>query len=139
MNIMLGRNWVGDDILELAHGAGYYWLRKALLKVIEDFKPLCQTLIMTGHVKDNTITLDGKDVTERDLSLLGKTSAILASHVDAIGYVFREENKTNIRFVADSNITAESRSKHLRGQIITVAESDENNNVKVNWDKIFIE
>jgi hypothetical protein len=85
------------------------------------------------------IEVKGEEINERGLDLIGKSSSILCSKVDAIGYVYRKENKTIINFRPSESLIVGGRSKHLIGQEITVAESNENNEIKVDWSKIFIE
>lgn len=75
---------------------------------------------------------------ERALDLTGKSGSILCSQVDAIGYIYRNENETRINFSPSNNLISGARSPHLRNQDIIIAESDDQNNVKVDWSKIFI-
>lgn len=81
----------------------------------------------------------GEEMNERSLDLTGKSSPILCSQVDAIGYLRRDENKTIIDFETSDSLLCGARSPHLKGQQITVAESDENGNLSINWNKIFID
>jgi hypothetical protein len=62
----------------------------------------------------------------------------LCSQVDAIGYIYRNDNETIINFEPSESLIAGARSKHLKCQKIVVATSDENNDVTVDWSKIFI-
>lgn len=98
---------------------------------------LCDTFIILGHVRDKLIEKKGKEMTERGLDLTGKSASILCAQVDAIGYLYRHENKTIINFQSSESLISGARSPHLKGREIVVAESDENNNVKVNWSQIF--
>lgn len=43
------------DVRLLPNGAGYLYLRQAIRKMIDMFKPLCETLILVAHVKDKQI------------------------------------------------------------------------------------
>jgi hypothetical protein len=78
-------------------------------------------------------------MTERGLDLIGKSASILCSQVDAIGYVYREDNKTIVNFAPSESITCGSRSEHLKNAKITLIEADDNNNLTVDWSKIFID
>lgn len=133
----MGRTWVGDDVTTLPNGAGYRYTRMALSKVLNEIESLCDTLIILGHVKDKLIEHKGKEITERGLDLTGKAASILCAHVDAVGYLFRDENKTIINFKASKNQISESRAKHISGKEIVITESDEDGNMKFNWSKIF--
>jgi hypothetical protein len=134
----MGRNWVGDDVTTLPNGAGYRYTRLALSTVINQLEKICDTLIILGHVKDKLVEKDGKEMNERGLDLTGKMPAILCSHVDAIGYLYRDENKTVINFAPSETLLCGSRSEHLKNKEIVVAESDESGNIKVDWSKIFL-
>lgn len=134
----MGRNWVGDDVTTLPNGAGYRFTRTALLTVLNELKEICDTLIILGHTKDKLVEKDGKEMNERGLDLTGKTPAIVCSQVDAIGYLFRKDNQTVINFQASESLLCGSRSEHLKGQEIVVAESNEEGVITTDWTKIFI-
>lgn len=134
----MGRNYVGDDVTTLPGGAGYRYTRMALFEIVNDLSDICDTLILSGHVKDKMIDLRGEEINERGLNLIGKSSSILCSKVDAIGYVYRKDNKTIINFKPSESLIVGGRSKHLIGQEIVVAESNENNEITTDWSKIFI-
>lgn len=137
-NTSMGRNWVGDDVTTLPNGAGYKYTREALSTVLNELEQVCETLIILGHVKDKLVEKDGKEMPERGLALTGKSSAILCSQVDAVGYLYRNENETIINFASSPNLLAGARCDHLKGKEIVVATSDENNNITVDWSQIFL-
>lgn len=134
----MGKNWTGDDVRTLPKGAGYLYLRKAVLKVIDMFKELCEKFILIGHTKDATIKNEGEEQSEYSLSLVGALSDIVCGLADAVGYVYRKKNETIISFEGGDNQVREARAAHIRGKKIVIAESDENNNVLVHWDRIFL-
>jgi hypothetical protein len=134
-----GRNWQGDDVTTLPQGAGYQYTRKALWLVLGELEECFETLIILGHLKDKFVEKEGKEMTERGLDLIGKSAAILCSQVDAIGYVYREDNKTIVNFQPSDSLICGSRSEHLKDQKITVIESDEKGKLTIDWSKIFIE
>jgi hypothetical protein len=134
----MGRNWVGDDVTTLPNGAGYRYTREAMKKVVNSLADICDTLIILGHVKDKLIEVQGEEMNERGLDLTGKMPSILCSQVDAIGYVYREDEKTMINFQTSSSLSVGARSNHLKNKKICVATSDENNVVSVDWSEIFI-
>lgn len=49
-----------------------------------------------------------------------------------------KKNETIISFEGGDNSVREARAPHLRGQKIVIADSDENNNIKTYWDKIYL-
>jgi len=135
----IGRNWMGNDVTELPNGAGYRYTRLALATTINEIEQLCDTVIILGHVKDKLVEQGGEEINERSLDLTGKMSAILCSKVDAIGYLYRDEENTVINFQPSESLLCGSRSEHLKGQKITVASSDSSGNVTIDWSKIFID
>lgn len=135
----MGRNWTGDDVTTLPQGAGYRYTRLALAEVINTIEKLCDTIILLGHTKDKLVEREGKEMTERGLDLTGKMASIICAHVDAIGYVYRDENETRINFSASESLIAGARSNHLKNADIVVAVSDDQGNVKIDWSKIFVD
>jgi hypothetical protein len=138
-NTVQGKKWTGTDVTELANGAGYRWTRLALQMVLNELEEVCDTLIILGHVKDKLVQKDGEEMNERLLDLTGKMGAILASKVDAIGYIYREDNKTIVNFQASDSLVCGGRCNHLINKKVTLIESDENNNISVDWSEIFVE
>ncbi len=134
----MGRNFQGDDVLTLPNGAGYQYTRRALWLVLEELEQCFDTLIILGHLKDKLVEKDGKEMTERGLDLVGKSAAILCSQVDAIGYMYREDNQTIVNFAPSDSITCGSRSEHLKNKKVTLIESDDSGKLIVNWNNIFI-
>ena len=134
----IGRNWVGDDVTTLPNGAGYRYTREALKTVLNELENICDTLIILGHTKDKLIEREGKEMNERGLDLTGKMAGILCSKVDAIGYLYRDENETIINFQASESLLCGARSEHLKGVEIVVAKSDETGQIKTDWSQIFI-
>lgn len=127
------------DVRQLPNGSGYLYLRMALRKLIDMFKPLCESLILVTHIKDKQIRKDGEEMSEMAVDLAGKLGDIICGEADAIGYLYRSGNKTYISFEGGDTTIREARPLHLRGKKICVAESDENNDVKVDISKIFID
>ena len=128
-----------DDILKLPNGGGYYYLREAFDKIITMFKNLCETLILIGHCKDTLINKDGKEMSEMSLDLSGKLARITLASADAIGYCYRNKNKTMLNFKGGDDFILGARAPHLREQEFVIAESDEDHNITVFWDKIFLQ
>lgn len=126
------------DVRTLPNGAGYLYLRQALRKMIDMFKPLCETLILVAHVKEKQIKKDAEEMSEMSVDLAGKLGDIICGEADAIGYIYREKNKTFISFEGGDSTIREARPLHLRGKKIEVAHSDEENNVVVDMSNVFI-
>lgn len=138
-NTPMGRNWIGDDVTKLPNGAGYQYLREGLNVILNEMEQLCDTLIILGHLKGKFVEKEGKEMEARGLALTGKIAAILCSQVDAIGYVYREDNKTLVNFAPSESLIVGSRPEHLKNKTITLIESDDNGVLTIDWSKIFIE
>ena len=134
----MGKNYSGNDVRTLPNGSGYMYLQQAVRKVIDMFSDLCDNFILIGHLKDKMINKEGEELSEMSLDLVGKLANIICGEADAVGYVYRKKNETHISFEGGDNSVREARAPHLRGKNIVIAESDENNNIKVYWDKIYL-
>lgn len=138
MDTPMGKNFKDDDVRKLANGAGYMYLREAFFAVIDSLKPYFSTLILVGHVKDKMIEKNGQELTEKSVDLTGKIKSLTAAKVDAIGYMYAEGNKRFIDFSPSEEIIGGCRAKHLEGKVIEISSKDENGNINVNWNQIFI-
>lgn len=134
----MGKNYSGSDVRTLPKGSGYMYLQQAVRKVIDMFRDLCDNFILIGHTRDNLINKEGEELSEMSLDLVGKLANIICGEADAVGYVYRKRNETHISFEGGDNSVREARAPHLRGKNIVIAESDENNDIKVYWDKIYL-
>jgi hypothetical protein len=150
-NSVVGKNFSGTSVLELAKGSGYYWLRKSYGKWFESLATWPRKcLILLAHVKDKMIVdKKGREVSASDLDLTGKLKQITCSKADAIGYLYRknigaEEGKSvdEIRISFSSGeVNSGSRPKHLSGQDFSmskVVKDSSKEKIEVAWDKIFI-
>lgn len=126
------------DVRTLPNGAGYLYLRQALKEMVHMFQPLCETLILVCHVKDKQIQIDGSETTQFSVDLAGKLGDIICGEADAIGFIYRDKNKTLITFEGGGDTIREARPAHLRGKRFVIGESDEDNNLKMDLSKIFI-
>lgn len=134
----MGKTYAGTDVRTLPNGSGYTYLREAVKKVLSMFRELCETSILIGHVKEKMINKEGEELSEMQIDLVGKLGDIVCGTTDAVGYVYRHKNETRISFKGGENTLSEARAKHLAGKVITIAESDDEGNVTVHWDKIFL-
>ena len=134
----MGKTYSGTDVRTLPNGSGYMYLQQAVRKVIDMFRDLCDNFILIGHLKDKMINKDGEEMSEMSLDLVGKLANIICGESDAVGYVYRKKNETRISFEGGDNSVREARAPHLRGQNIVLAESDDNNNIFTQWDRIYL-
>lgn len=134
----MGKLYNGTDVRTLPNGSGYLYLQQAVRKVIDMFRELCDNFILIGHLKDKMINKDGEELSEMSLDLVGKLANIICGEADAVGYVYRKKNETRVSFEGGDNSVREARASHLRGKNIVIAESNENNEINVYWDRIFL-
>lgn len=128
-----------SNILGMPEGAGYYWLRQAMDKVINYITPLAPKIILSGHVKDVFLDKAGVEFTSSDVDLTGKIKRSICTKADAIGYLVRKGKKNILSFKTTDTVACEARPEHLRGQEIVIAEIDENGDLVSHWDRVFLE
>ena len=118
----------GLSVLSLPNGAGYLYLRMAYKEWIDKLNRLADHIILVGHLKDKMLEKKGKEVAVKDLDLTGKIKQITCANADAVGYIYRDEDKTMISFNSLEDVTAGSRCAHLKGATMPLT-----------WDEIFID
>jgi len=145
---VMGKNWgkledgITDDpkanVLKLPNGAGYQYTREAFFKVLDFFTGSFERVILLGHLKDKFITIDSKEVTAKEIDLQGKNKSLTCAKVDAIGVLYRKENKTILSFKTDETTICGSRASHLKNKDIVLLEEIDGNLVS-HWDRIYID
>ena len=118
----------GASVLSLPNGAGYLYLRIAYKKWIDRLNTLADHVILVGHLKDKMLEKKGKEVAVKDLDLTGKIKQITCANADAVGYIYREADKTMISFDSLEDTVAGSRCDHLKGKTMFME-----------WSEIFID
>ena len=138
-----GKNFMGDNILTLAQGGGYYWIRVAMQKMIDWFNNAAPNIILLGHVRDKNLTEGGTELIVKNLDLSGKTANILSANSDGIGYLYRnsETGALMANFGDMNSVLCGSRVPHLAGKTIEIAERvlKENGDYDIitHWDRIY--
>lgn len=134
----MGKNYTGGDITTLPNGAGYQWIRKAFMKVINDCADLCDTLILVAHLKDKYIDKNGESVSSKDIDLQGKLKSIVCANMDAIGYLYRKEDSKNwLSFKSSEDVISGARPPHLSNKEFLISEKSEKG-LKTYWEQIFV-
>ena len=136
-NTVMGKDYKGDDLRKLPMGAGYYYIREAFTYIINLFSPLCETLILIAHCNEKQIDKKGEEMFELEMDLSGKLKRTIAAKADAIGYLYRKENKTMINFNGGGDAIIEARSEHLSNKEFVLVEKTTDGFVNY-WDKIFL-
>jgi hypothetical protein len=127
------------DILDLSRGAGYGFLRRAFVLLYESFLPYCDTLVLICHAKERSKFANDEtnDETVLTVDLPGQMARTTLQWADAIGYMYRDENKSIISFRSGGSTAKGSRVDYLREKEIVVAESDENTNITAYPERLF--
>lgn len=129
-----------DDITKLPNGAGYLYLRQAFIKMVDALKPYVRVcLILSGHVADKMVNKDGEEISQLTLDLTGKLASIIQSKVDAVGLLYRDDNKAYLTFVGGGNATVGARPQHLSEKQFLISEKDmETEVVTTHWEEVFL-
>ena len=143
MGVYWGKNKDGSvdtkaNVLTLPNGAGYLYLREAYTKVSNALDSCFERIIYLGHLKDKMLEKAGKEVSTKDIDLTGKIRNIACAGADAIGYMYREDNKTIVSFKTTQDVICGARPEHLRDKEITLLEYN-NGTFTHHWDEIFID
>lgn len=136
METPIGKNFKENDVLKLPNGAGYMWLREAFFQVLNYIDTFAEHIILSGHIKDKQVDDKGEMVMAANIDLTGKIKSLICANADAIGYMFRKDNKTILSFISSDEITCGARPAHLRNKEIVVAE-EVNGQIITNWEEIY--
>ena len=118
-------------VQDLAFGKGFAMSRDKVLNTIKILRQIFPHVILIGHRKWAQAVVDGKAIVQPEsLDLTGKLKNMIMADCDAIGYVYRDEEKGDlmVSFKANEALEAGSRSPHLRGK-----------QMKLNWKNIYKE
>ena len=81
-------------VADLAFGKGFGMVREKVLNTIQVLKEIFPHVIIIGHRKWAKSIVDGKALVEPEsLDLTGKLKNMLMADCDAIGYVYRDDEK----------------------------------------------
>lgn len=143
----MGKNWgklkdgsldPAANVLTLPNGAGYLYLREAYTTVSNALDSCFERVIYMGHLKDKMLEKNGKEVSAKDIDLTGKIRNIACANADAIGYLYRDGNKTVLSFKTSQDVICGARPEHLRDKEIVALEYSEGKFIH-HWDEIYID
>ena len=134
----MGKNYDGDNILSLPNGAGYLYLRQAFFQVLDFIDTLAPHIILSGHIKDKQVDDKGDMVLAANIDLTGKIKSLICANADAIGYMYRNGNKTVLSFKTAEAVTCGARPEHLRNEEIVVSELTDKGELEFHWDKVYV-
>lgn len=132
----MGASFKGDDVLKLPNGAGYMYLRDAFFQVLDYIDTFAPNIILLGHIKDKQVDDNGQLVQAANIDLTGKIKSLICASADAIGFMYRDGNKTMITFKSMDEVTCGARPEHLKNQEIVLGE-EINGEFKSYWEKIY--
>ena len=110
-----------SNIADLAYGKGFGMVREKVLNTVSIIKEIFPHVIIIGHRKWAKAVVESKAIVEPEsLNLTGKLKNMLMADCDAIGYVYRDEDKVKLMltFKSNSALEAGSRSPHLAGKVM---------------------
>ena len=136
-NTTMGKNFDGENVLTLANGAGYLYIRQAFFQVLDFIDTLAPTIILSGHIKDKVVDDKGEMVMSANIDLTGKIKSLICANADAIGYMYRKGNKTILSFKTTEEVTCGARPEHLRNEEIVITEMIDGE-LKTSWEKVFV-
>lgn len=117
-------------LIDIPYGGGYGMVRDYVGEFLRRLKQFSDRVIEIGHRKKTIIGEDSNDLAELTLDLPGKLKNLIMADADAIGYVYRDEETSQlmVSFKATGVVDAGSRCDHLRNQVIPFE-----------WDKIYVD
>lgn len=123
---------------ELPNGNGYQYSRTQMVFWYNRLSLLAPHVIFLAHVKDKYIesSATGEVVESIEINLTGKVKSIIASRVDAIGYLYRQDNQAILNFKNENSITCGSRCPHLNDKIV-ISEKQSDGSIVTYWNRIF--
>ena len=141
-NSTRGAGFQGRSIVELDYGLGYRLLRQEFQTWMKAFKKISDRVIYIGHIKDKLIDKGNSEeaVSAKDINLTGQLKAIATSKVDAIGYLYIDEEeptKRRLTFFTQEQTTCGNRCSHLEGQDFVISEKLEDGTIKTYWEKVY--
>jgi len=136
-NTSMGKNYDGDNVLSLPNGAGYLYIRQAFFQVLDFIDTLAPHIILSGHIKDKQVDDKGEMVMSANIDLTGKIKSLICANSDAIGYMYRKDNKTILSFKTNEEVTCGARPEHLRNEEIVISEMIDGV-IKTSWEKVFV-
>lgn len=140
LNTPQGKNFKGDNILHLADGGGYIFLRNAVELTIKMLEGACERIILFGHLKDKFLGAKaGIEVSAKDIDLSGKIKNITCANADAIGYLYRKGKDTMLSFKTSDDVLCGARPVYLRNKELVMATEQDSGEIKTFWEKIFVD
>jgi hypothetical protein len=136
---VIGRNWTGDNVLELPEGSGYSYLRDKFLELWNALMAASPRSILFTSLRMKYVGKADTMVESKDLDLCGKVRKIAAGFTDAPSYMWRDAQSANwLSFkTSEKGTFCGCRIPYLEGREIKISEKMSDGKVKVNWHEIY--
>jgi len=130
------------DILGLPWGKGHSMVASIFNEVIIKLEKHAPKMILLAHSTYSSTQKDGEEITTIDIQLGKKSKFNATFKADAIGFMYRTDNKNYINFSANKNdAVAGTRHRYLTKEDILISEFEEddkgNETFHTYWEKIF--
>jgi hypothetical protein len=139
MDTPMGKNFKGDNVLNLPNGAGYQFHRQAMEKINKYLESLADEIIYLGHMKLKYMEKNGKEVTAAELDLIGKVKSMICADVDAIGLLYRDGDKCILSFKTTDDVICGARPNHLKNKDIILSEINDKGEFITHWNEVYID
>lgn len=138
-NTVIGRNFTGDNVLELPEGGGYMFLRDKFLELWNAMIAAAPRSIFFTSLRMKYVGKADTMVESKDLDLCGKVRKIVAGFTDAPSYMWRDSQSANwLSFkTSEKGTFCGCRIPYLEGREIKISEKLADGKVKVNWHLIY--
>lgn len=132
---------VYGNIINLPYGAGFKYVTEVYTEIMNRIEKCAPKIIILAHSTYATINKDGVDFSTLDIQMSKKNRFISTFKADAIGYMYRKENKNFINFTATDDVNAGGRHRYLEKEHVLISEynkdAQDNETLITHWDKIF--
>lgn len=138
-NSIIGRNFNGSTVLELAEGGGYLYLRERFLDLWNAALAAAPRQVFWATLRTKYSGKGDTLVDSKELDLTGKVRKIAAGFCDAPGYMWRAADGSNrVSFkTAEKGTFCGNRFAYLEGQEIKLSWKDGEGKVIVDWKVLY--
>lgn len=137
-NTIIGRNFTGNNVLELPEGGGYMFLRDKFVELWNAMMSAAPRSILFTSLRMKYVGKESTLVESKDLDLTGKVRKIAAGYTDAPAYMWREGNANWLSFqTAEKGTFCGCRIPSLEGRRIKISERLPDGTVKCYWEQIY--
>lgn len=139
---VIGRNFTGDNVLELPEGSGYQYLRNKFLELWNALSAAAPRSLLFTSLRMKYVGKADTLVESKDLDLTGKVRKIAAGYTDAPAYMWRgNDNGNSANFLSfktgEQGTFCGCRIPRLEGRQVKISERLPDGTVKCYWEQIY--